>query len=192
MKRRGWIWVSLLLLLAGKPAFGSERQFVDYQSNLREIQRIQAAYRDSREVSGEILGIDRKEVILRTAGGIRRYPLASRLQCYSNGRAALWEALQPVTPSAFYEAQALLDAKNEVVLLNGFYDGGEFVVKGRANASGGYRVTLEPVEGGKTATYGFSPQAALPPGEEWLAEGQILFVLFNFDHAIRAVYLPDA
>ncbi len=191
MSKRWWVGVSLLLLLVGKPAWGSERISVDYQSNVREIARIQAAFPGGRQVQGEIVGIDRNAVILRTASGPSRYPLASRVQCYSNGQAALWQALLPVTPSAFYEARALLDADNEVVLLNGYYDGGEFLVQGWEQTRDGYRVTLEPADGGTAATYAFNRQATLPAGTGWLQEGQVLFVLFDFDKAIRAVYLPD-
>lgn len=142
------------------------------------------------EIYGEVAAISATEVSIDT--GIRKYqlPLASQAKFFCNGLPAVWLALRPVTPEAFFEAKVQINRQNEVVSIHGVYWGEICILKCWRMERGKLYLKLSAPDSGWTSWRMVSPRAKIPK-INWLAEDIEIYVLYNFKQNIRAVFLPE-
>jgi hypothetical protein len=184
------IIIGIILLLGfGNHCFATQTVVRNYYGNLAEVQRIRFATPDCREIYGEVAAVSDREITVKNQNQTRQYRFSERVQFYCNARACLRRALFPVTPDAFFEAQLLLDARGEVVVVNGFYYGEECIIKSWSKTDS-LTITLEAASTGARFTMKVSDKAALPSVADWLQEDQLVFVLYGMNNQIRRIYLP--
>ncbi len=184
------VTIGLILLLGfGNPCFATQTVVRNYYGNLAEVQRIRFATPGCREIYGEVAAVSDREITVKAQNQTRQYRFSQQVQFYCNARACLRRALFPVTTDAFFEAQLLLDARGEVIVVNGFYYGEECIVKSWSKTAS-LTVTLEAVSTGARFTMKVSDQAILPQTADWLQEDQVVFVLYGMNNQLRRVYLP--
>lgn len=185
------ILVCVSLLIGTVNVFAVEQFLVKSHSDTCETDLLLQKSPGLRVIEGEIINIGPEAVTLRYQDKLSCYKLAPDAKLFYNGHPGLWQALLPVTKDAFFEARAILNATNQVVLISGYYDGAECVVKGW-QCTRQLQLVLAPVEEEfADRLFPVSEKAKIPPGLAWLQPGQVVFVLYNFKGEIRAVYLPD-
>jgi len=142
------------------------------------------------EIYGEVTAISATKVSIDT--GTRKYdlPLAPRTQISCNGLPSVWFALRPVTPEAFFEAQILINHQNEVVYINGMYLGEVCVLQSWRMEDDTLYLKLTGADNGQTCWRMVAPQAKIPQ-TNWLAEDIEIYVLYNYNQNIRAVFFPE-
>ncbi len=192
MRKRWMILISGLLLMVAAPAGASERSLIDYGSVRNEPAVVQEVNSGSQELYGEIFAISPERLVLRDRSGARGYRLGGLTRYYCNGRRCSWDSLRPIAPEAYFEAVVTLNRQQEVLAINGFYDGEECLIRGWSRNGRDLTLQLESLSGGPAlADRAVSPLARLPEGERWVREDQIVFVLYNRKQEVRAVFLPD-
>jgi hypothetical protein len=192
MKKRWMVLISGLLLTVAAPAGASERSLIDYGSVRNEAAVLQGVPAGSRELYGEIVAISPERLMLKGPAGTRGYQLDGLTRYYCNGRRCSWDSLRPVAPEAYFEAVVILDRQQEVLAINGFYEGEECLIRGWSRNGRDLTLQLESLSGGPAlAERPVHPLAKLPEGERWVCEDQIVFVLYNRNQEIRALFLPD-
>ncbi|HBE77444.1 MAG TPA: hypothetical protein DDW65_06620 [Firmicutes bacterium] len=156
----------------------------------------------THEIQGEIIEINAGTVTLYTSGINFQFRLAAQAKFYCNGYSACWQALRPVTSNAFFESRTIINERNEVIFIEGFYIGEECIIDGWQKIDGALYLRLLSVEReqeeekekdqeqGKIRWTCVSG-SALFPKEDWLIVGQLIFVLYDRENKIRRVYLPD-
>lgn len=142
------------------------------------------------EVSGEIVAINDQNVALEIDGVVFQLKYAPRPRIYCNGKVAIWKALLPVAAGAFFEGRAVLNSKNEVLIIEGYYYGKECIVRSCFHRSEHSYLELVSVEDQRMLKAELKEGARLPLGN-WCNPGQLIFAVFNRAGQVRAVYLPD-
>lgn len=191
-----WLIVTELPLLFITNGYATtERVRPVYQRNCSEFERIQRNVPDLILLKGEIVGINREGISvqpLTVDNGIYQLKLAQNTKFFCNGIPSQWEALKPVAADAYFEAQLLVNReKTEVIAVNAYYYGEECVIKNCFRNQGKLTVELVSVHSEATFSYPVNQAARLPAGENWRREGQVVYILFNCQEEIRAVFLPD-
>lgn len=166
----------------------------DYEKNRSEFENIRLNNPNSVVLQGEIIGIDDDEILITksTAGkDVLRLKLVQETKIYCNGTDSEWEALKPVAPKAYFEAQVLMNMQTEAIAVNAFYYGEECIVKKCFQNQGQLFLQLNSALSEEVYTYPVAKEARLPLGESWSQAGQTVYILFNGAEEIRAVFLPD-
>lgn len=145
-------------------------------------------------LKGEIIGINETEILMNSLTSnkeIYRLKLGPNTRFFCNGIDSQWEALLPVAPGAYFEAQVLVDGQKEAIAVSGFYFGEECVVKKCYQNQEKLVVELISVISEEIYTYQVNEGARLPRDNFWKEEGQVVYILYNEQEEIRAVFLPD-
>ena len=142
------------------------------------------------EIEGEIVSITADSLVISEAGIDFKLKLTPQVKIYCNGLAASWKALRPITANAFFDARAILNGQNRVVLLDGIYQGEECIIQGWCENKQQLCLQLMSVNNCKK-NQRFVKSDALLPGERWLVAGQLVYVLYSREGKVRRVYLPD-
>ena len=189
-----WLTVGGLLLLYVTNGYATTQRIKpDYQKICSEFERIRRSASSSILI-GEIIEINREEILINpstTNNGIYHLTLTPSAKFFCNGILSQWEALIPVAPGAYFEAQVLVNGQSEIIAVNADYYGEECIIKRCCQNQGKLIAELVSVLSGETFSCPVNQDARLPAGESWKQEGQIVFILFNFQDEIRAVFLPD-
>ena len=156
----------------------------------KEVGQPQAVVSNTRELEGEIIAITDSRVSIRNQQGVYQLKLADGARLYCNGLLSSWRALRPVTDRAFFEARLLLNSAHQVVMLKGEYQGTEAVINGLCWQPGLQLVLFLP-DTQEVTVRSVAANAIMPPGDRWRSNGQAVYVLYNFQGAIRAIFLPD-
>lgn len=147
---------------------------------------------DMVEIYGDVTAISATEISINT--GTREYhlPFAPRVQIYCNGLPAVWLALRPVTPEAFFEAKILINRQNKVVFVTGAYWGEICILKCWRMERGNLFLKLSNVDAdfGRSYWRMVEPDAKIPK-INWLGEDIEIYVLYNYQRNIRAVFFPE-
>ncbi len=190
-----WLIVAGLLLTYVTEGFTTtQRVKPGYQKNCSEFERIHKNGPGLTLLTGEIIGINREEILinpLTASNGIYHLKLAQGTKFFCNGSLSQWEALTPVAPGAYFEAQVLMNGQTEVIAVNAEYYGEECVIKKCYQNGGKLIIELIPVLSETEFSCPVDQNARLPAGESWKREGQVAYILFNCREEIRAVFLPD-
>lgn len=159
------------------------------QSYLRKMKTLPSGP-DMVEIYGEVTAISATEVSIDT--GTRKYqlPLTSRSNFFCNGLPAVWLALKPVTSEAFFEAKVLINHQNEVVSITGVYWGEICVLKCWRLERDSLYLKLSGADSGRTYWRMVTPHAKIPK-ISWLADDIEIYVLYNYEQNIRAIFLPE-
>lgn len=143
-------------------------------------------------VYGEVVAINSDSVTIHCKEGNRIFKIKPTTRIFCNGMLSTWEALLPVTSNAFFEAEILIDALGDVKSINGYYQGGEFIIQSwRVNNAANIELVLIDPEEEEEIKVSVADRARIPFGSKWLRRDQVVYVLFNIHGEIRAVYLPD-
>lgn len=172
----------------------TQRTGPDYQRNCLDLEMVQKNTPGLVLLKGEICKINSTEILMTSLSGdnkLYRLKLVSNTRFFCNGIESQWEALLPVVPGAYFEAQVLVNAQREAIMISAFYLGEECVVKKCYQNKGKLIVELISVISDENYSYPLNETARLPTGDNWKQEGQIVFVLYNRLEEIRAVFLPD-
>ena len=156
----------------------------------KEVGQSKAVASTIRELEGEVIAISDTRVSIRNQQGVYQLKLADGARLYCNGLLSNWRALRPVTDRAFFEARLLLNSAHQVVMLKGEYQGTEAVINGLYWQPGLQLVLLLP-DTQEVTVRSVAANAIMPPGDRWRSNGQAVYVLYNFQGAIRAIFLPD-
>lgn len=142
------------------------------------------------EIYGEVVAISATDVSIDT--GTRKYqlPLAPQAQIFCNGLPAIWLALRPVTPEAFFEVKILINQENAVVSIAGAYRGEICILQCWRLEQDKLFLKLTAADSGQTCWRMVAPHAKIPK-ISWLAEDIELYVLYNYQRNIRAVFFPE-
>lgn len=190
-----WLTVSGLLLLYVTDSYATTQRIkFDYQKNCSEFERVQKNASSSILLKGEIVGINLEEILINPStvnNEIYHLKLTPSAKFFCNGILSQWEALTPVAPGAYFEAQILVNRQNEVIAVNADYYGEECIIKKCCRNQEKLIFELVSVLSEETFSCQVNQEARLPAGESWRQEGQIVFILFNCRDEIRAVFLPD-
>lgn len=166
----------------------------DYEKNRSEFENIRLNNPGSVVLEGEIIGIDYDEILISQSiagNDVLRLKLVQETKFYCNGTDSGWEALKPVAPKAYFEAQVLMNMQTEAIAVNAFYYGEECIVKKCFQNQGKLFLQLNSALSEEVFTYPVAKEARLPLGEGWRQTGQAVYILFNGEEEIRAVFLPD-
>lgn len=166
----------------------------DYRKNRSEFENIRINNPGSVLLEGEIIGINHWEILiipLTAKNDIFRLKLAQETKFYCNGIDSEWVALKPVAPEAYFEAQVLMNGETEVIAVNAFYYGKECIVNKSFQGQDQLFLELIAALSGEVFVSPVAKEARLPLGEGWRQAGQVIYVLFNREEEIRAVFLPD-
>jgi hypothetical protein len=152
--------------------------------------KVPSSQPDMVEIHGEVVDITAIEVSIDN--GVQKYqlPLAANAQIFCNGLPAVWLALRPVTPEAFFEAKIRVNQQNEVVYIAGMYQGEICVLRCWRLEQDKLFLKLSAADSGQTFWRMVEPHAKLP-GVDWLEEDIEIYVLYNNQRNIRAVFLPE-
>lgn len=166
----------------------------DFQRGWSDLAKIQKNMPELVLLKGEVIGINSREILINSLtkdNEIYRLKLGPNTRFFCNGIDSQWEALLPVAPGAYFEAQVLVDGQKEAIAVSGYYLGEECVVKRCYQIRGKLVVELISVISEKTHTYPVNENARLPRENYWKEEGQIVYILYNERGEIRAIFLPD-
>ncbi len=166
----------------------------DYYRNCSDLEKAQKNAPDLVLLKGEIIGLNPTEISINSLSGdnkIYRLKLVPNTRFFCNGMNSQWQALLPVAPGAYFEAQVLINVQREAIAVSAFYFGEECVVKKCYQSQRKLVIELISVISEENYTYPVSEKARLPRGDDWKQEGQIVYVLYNGLEEIRAVFLPD-
>lgn len=144
----------------------------------------------THEVNGDVIGIDANFINISTENLYFKLKLMPQVKIYCNGLSASWKALLPITSNAFFEARVVLNPQNQVVMVDGSYRGEECIIQGWQGEKESRYLTLSVINSGISKRCLMNRDARLPE-ENWLLIGQVVFVLYNLDGKVRAIYLPD-
>jgi len=183
-----------MLLAVGSNGFASQTVKPDYQKNRSEFEFIKKTSVNPVLLKGEIIGINQREIVLSTSTGNEgeyHLRLVPDTKFFCNGVISRWEALRLVAPKAFFEGEVLVNERGEVIAINAFYYGEEGVIKKIGYERGRQYLQLFSIASEAIIKLAITPGARLPAGESWKREGQVVFILYNAQQEIRAVYLPD-
>lgn len=194
MKTRFWWLIVLgLMLLIFTNGYACQSVKPDYRRNYSEIDEITKNYPGLITVEGEIVGINHQEILvspLPYGNSIYRLKLISDTKLFCNGAVSQWEALKPVAPGAYFEAEVLTNGQTAIAV-NAFYYGDECVIKRCYRNQDQLVLELYSVLSDRLSIYPVNRAARLPSGKNWLQEGQVIYILLGERGEIRAVYLPD-
>lgn len=188
------IIIGVLLLKATNGYATTHTVKPDYQKNRSEFESIQKSAPGMVLLKGEIIGINHAEILINPFTNnkeINHFKLIKGTKFFCNGIDSQWEALTPVAPGAYFEAQVIVNPKMEVIAVNAFYYGEEFVIKKYYQNQGKLILELNSVLSEWNFAYPVNQDARLPSGECWKQEGQVVYILFNGLEEIRAVFLPE-
>ncbi len=195
MKKRILILVFGLLLLKSTNGYATTHPIKpDYQKNRSEFENIQKSIPGSILLKGEIIGINHMEILvtpLTANTDIYRLKLVKNTKFYCNGTDSGWEALMPVAPEAYFEAQVIVNGQTEAIAVNAFYYGEECIIKKCYLNYGRLTFELISVLSEEVFISPVAKDARLPSGESWMKEGQVVYILLNEEEEIRAGFLPD-
>jgi len=172
----------------------TERIKPDYQRNWSDLEEIQKSAPGLVLLNGEITEINVTEIFLSSITEQKesyRLKLVPNTRFFCNGVDTQWEALTPVAPGAYFEAQVLVNVHREAIAISAFYFGEECVVKKCYQKQGRLVVELTSVISEENYIYSVNEVARLPRDDNWKQEGQIVYILYNGLEEIRAVFLPD-
>lgn len=172
----------------------TERIEPDFQRGWSDLAKIQKNIPGLVLLKGEVLGINSTEILINSLtrnNEVYRLKLGPNTRFYCNGIASQWEALLPVAPGAYFEAQVLVNGQKEAIAVSGFYFGEECVVKRCYQIQGKLVVELISVISEEIYTYPVNENARLPRDNYWKDEGQVVYILYNERKEIRAIFLPD-
>jgi hypothetical protein len=142
------------------------------------------------ELEGEVVAIDAGEVIICKLGVCFRLKMAPKAKITCNGLVSAWQSLRPVTPQAFFNARAVLNGLNQVIVLDGFYQGEECIIRGWRSGDEQLCLRLTSMVDHRNK-WRFVKSDARLPTENWLTTGQEIYVLYDRVGQVRGVYLPD-
>lgn len=165
----------------------------DYQKNRSEFEHLQKNVPNSVLLNGEIIDINHREILINSYNennDLYRLKLDCDTKFYCNGIGSGWEALVPVAPEAYFEARIIMDGQ-EAIAVNAFYYGEECIVRKCFQSQGKFVIELISALSEKVFVAQVNQKARLPVGENWKHEGQVVYVLFNEEEEVRAVFLPD-
>ncbi|NLY73934.1 MAG: hypothetical protein GX075_01355 [Firmicutes bacterium] len=189
-----WFWVLSMLLAIGSNGLASQAVKPDFQKNRAEFELIRKTSIDPLLLKGEIIGINQREIVLNPLignEGAYHLQLVPDTKIFCNGVISQWEALRPVAPKAFFEGEALVNERGEVIVVNAFYYGEECVIEKFGYERGRQYLHLFSLTSEENIKLAITPGARLPTGESWKRDGQVVFILYNDQQEIRAVFLPD-
>lgn len=161
----------------------------DYTGNFMEVNRVKTTYRISGEYYGEIDFLSPENLRLTVGGQALVWKISRNARFFCNGLEASWNALLPVTDTAYFEAMVYINTEGEVCLVNGFYYGFEGIIQDYQYVQGRLKLTLLQPESGETGIYWVDSRARLPEGSDWLQKEQGLFFLYNSNREIRGIFL---
>lgn len=142
------------------------------------------------QIEGELIAIDSTNVIIFKSGVSFKLKMAPQAKILCNDLFSSWQSLRPITPQAFFDCRIILNALNQVILLDGYYRGEECIIlKWQFDKEGLFLYLTSMVD--QQNKWLFVISDARLPVEQWLATGQVIYVLYNRDGQIRGVYLPD-
>jgi hypothetical protein len=161
------------------------------QSPLLEMKNVSTGP-GMEEIYGEVTAISATEVAIDTGAQKYHLRLASQVQIFCNGLPAVWLALRPVAPEAFFEAKILVNLQNEVVFITGAYWGEICIVKSwrREQDKLFLKLSAADTDDGRTCWRMVESNAKIPR-INWLDEDIEIYVLYNFRRNIRAVFFPE-
>lgn len=142
------------------------------------------------EIYGEISAISATHVSIETGTNVYNLPMALGVRIYCNGMPSIWWALRPVTSSAFFEAKAFINKKEQVTFIAGLYCGEICILKGWRRERENLFLKLTGADSGQTFWRMVETNAKIPQFN-WFDEDIELYVLYNYKKNIRAVFLPD-
>ncbi len=172
----------------------TERIKADYHYNWSEFESLQKSVPGLAVLKGEIVGIDHAAILINSfnkTNGIDQFKLNRDTKFFCNGFESQWQALTPVAPGAFFEAQVLVNGQKDVIAVNAFYDGEECVIRSCYQNQGRLVVEVISVYSEEILSYPVNQDARLPSSDIWRQEGQVVYILYNGREEIRAVFLPD-
>jgi hypothetical protein len=142
------------------------------------------------EIHGEVTAISATQVSIDTGTSKNDLRLSPQAQIFCNGLPSVWFALKPVAPEAFFEAKALVNRHHEVVYIAGEYRGEICVLQSWRVEQEKLYLQLFAVDSSRTYWRMVSPRAKMPESN-WLAGEIEIYVLYNHQQDIRAVFLPN-
>lgn len=142
------------------------------------------------ELYGEVTAVSATQITIDT--GTRKYqlPISPDTQIYCNGLSAVWAALRPVTPEAFFEAIIRINQQNEVISIAGFYLGEICILKSWRMEHNTLFLKLTTPDNGRTY-WRMAASHAKFPETNWMAEDIEIYVLYDYKKKIRAVFFPE-
>lgn len=184
----------LLLFNVTTGSATTERIKPDFQRVWSDLDKIQKNIPGLVLLKGEVIGINSTEILINSLtrdNEIYRLKLGPNTRFFCNGIDSQWEALLPVAPDAYFEAQVLVNAQKEAIAVSGFYFGEECVVKRCYQIREKLVIELISVISEEIYTYPVNENARLPRDNHWKEEGQVVYILYNERKEIRAIFLPD-
>ena len=183
--------ISLKISCFATTALATEFQEIDYRVQQELVSKIKNEIVDAKEVYGEIVGINRDLVLIKTQTGEFSFKLSDGSRLFCNNLVCNWEALQPVAADAFFEAQIVYNEKQEAIVLNSFYYGAECLLLDAKKIEGQIILVLENLETGKIGTWTLNIGANFLWRTTWLPVKQVIYVLFSMNGGIRALFLVN-
>ncbi len=190
-QREYWVYLliifSIFFIFFPMVSFGSSvanYPFRDEHENLFHLEPGMA------EIYGQVVSISAAAVCLDNGVNFQWFQFARQIEIWCNGMPAVWMALKPVAPKAFFEARVILDSHGEAVFISGSYYGQVCVLQSWRCPENFLELQLFLPDSGEICWKVVSDDALLPAGD-WLQEEIEIFVLYNRYHDIRAVFLPD-
>lgn len=181
------IIVLLILFFSSVPVFASQEVVVNYQTP--DLIRGRS-FAGLHQIYGEIAEISSTYLLLINGESDNRLNVASTSLIFCNGLPAIWQALLPVTAEAFFEAEVMVNDRNQAVIINGFYYGEECLINNWREEQSSLKIELISVVTGKT-TENFLTGLHRSSDLNWLEKGQVIFVLYGMKGGIRAVFETD-
>ncbi len=183
------ITIMLLIGMTSSPVKGVASISRNYNISKAISTAFQEQQKYGKEVYGEVRQITPQSLNLTTSNGASNsYQLTEETHFFCNGRACSWQALRPVTKQAFFEARLLVDQKNRVLMVLGYYYGEEFLVKEIFSGKEGWQLRLFSVVHEKETVFfidkgvfGIFPQLSLQ-------KDQVIYVLYGYYQKLRAIY----
>jgi hypothetical protein len=180
---RVMIFIVLILTIAVYSLKVEAFNFAGYQDGL--IQTI-----GTHEIEGEIIDICPNMVVVNNSGVNFQFKLATQVKIFCNGYSACWQALKPIMSNSFFETRLVLNERNQVIIMDGFYRGEECLIQGWWENNRQLYLQLSPVDNEMVQLKCVTKNAILPK-DRWLNVGQLVFVLYSRGDEVRGVYLPD-
>lgn len=152
----------------------------------KDQQLIQRAH----QIDGEITTINGDFITVLKSGISFKLKIAPKVKIICNNQPSSWMALRPITSQAFFDGRIVLNELNQVILIDGYYKGEECIIKKWRLNKKLISICISSITNEQEKWRIVLADARLPV-EQWLDVGQVIYVLYNRDNQIRAVYLPD-
>lgn len=188
----GLIFAGLVILLSflyGYGVYATEVIDVPDFQEILAVQQIVAKHADWREIYGEVVSVSSHDLKLRVDEKDYVFPISQHTLIFCNGFPASWMALQPVSEQAYFEARIYINTIGNLCLVNGIYNGEEGIIRSYRISPGEIELVLYRPEQNDLRKCRVSKSARLPSISSWLQPERAVFVLYNYKHEIRAVFI---